>query len=245
MWEVIRLLRAHAWPTNTAADGKNGKRKRRTVVLGHCSALTLLSHEALRRLSKQIRESELPIFFVGLPASDLYMMGRPAQYEDEEGRPRQQQQQPMSRSRGTLNPVLLEKEYGIEVVLGVNNVGNAFTPWGSGDPLQLASMGVGLYHGGTGEAGEVLFGSVSWRARRAVGLGEAEEEEQYGEGAGGGGMTVRVGMSIDEFGLLVVENEEWVGCPGVLGMKVPGRRRLSVRDVVWDVPEVRLRRVVR
>ena len=177
------------------------------------------------------------------------MMGRPenshpqdAQGEDAQGED-EAKQQPMSRQRGTLNPILLHQEYGINCVLGVNNVGNAFTPYGSCDPLQLASLGVGLYHAGTSEQAERLLGCVSWRARDAIGLGDEEGED--GESRPGGGKEARVGMKIDEFGLLVVENEEWVGCPGVLGMKVPGRRRVSVRDVVWDVPEVRLRRVVR
>lgn len=243
----------------------------------------MLSHAALVRLSKEIKESDLPIYFVGLPTSDLYMMGRPdipskpseeKQGENENGNANEienshpqnanhqnfkdnpqnvqdesesesesAQQQPMLRPRATLNPILLHQEYGVECVLGVNNVGNAFTPYGTVDPLQLASLGTGLYHAGTSEQAERLLGCVSWRARDAIGLGDEEGED--GESRPGGGKEARVGMKIDEFGLLVVENEEWVGCPGVLGMKVPGRRRVSVRDVVWDVPEVRLRRVVR
>jgi hypothetical protein len=51
-------------------------------------------------------------------------------------------------------------------------------------------------------------------------------------------------------GMLLVENVEGVELPAPegeegVGMRVPARQRRSVRDVVWDPPEVELRRVVR
>jgi hypothetical protein len=111
----------------------------------------------------------------------------------------------------------------------------------------MASWGVGLYHAGTEKDAWTLYEAVSWGARRAIGLGgsgvgggsgegESREEDQW---------EVREGQEIGEFGLLSMRNEEYVGCPARLGMMVPARQRWGIRDVVWDVPETGLRRVIR
>jgi cytosine/adenosine deaminase-related metal-dependent hydrolase len=117
----------------------------RTICLGHCTRLTLLSNEEWKALKQAI--ADLPIYFVGLPTSDLFMMGRPASAETACS----------PRPRGTLPVVWMVKELGLKAVLGVNNVGNAFTPWGSADPLSVANLGVGLYQAGTGRDAEILY----------------------------------------------------------------------------------------
>lgn len=65
-------------------------------------------------------------------------MGRPS--DEEEGQ---------ERVRGTLQIIKIIKKYGINAAIGINNVGNAFTPQGSLDPLSLASLGVGIYQAAT------------------------------------------------------------------------------------------------
>jgi len=105
-------------------------------VFGHCTRLTLFkSKEWLELREKAVG---LPVSFVGLPTSDLFMMGRPK--EDEEG---------SQRVRGTLQVLQIIRKYGMNAAIGINNVGNAFTPQGSCDPLSLASFGVGLYQAAT------------------------------------------------------------------------------------------------
>jgi hypothetical protein len=52
------------------------------------------------------------------------------------------------------------KKYGLNAAMGINNVGNAFTPQGSCDPLSLASLGVGVYQGGTKADAELLLVSI-------------------------------------------------------------------------------------
>ena len=91
---------------------------------------------------------DLPISFIGLPTSDLFMMGRPRADEEESWR---------DRVRGTLQVPWLIKEFGVNAAIGVNNVGNAFTPHGSADPLAVAALGVGLYQIGTGEDAKLLY----------------------------------------------------------------------------------------
>ncbi|GAB1201393.1 hypothetical protein APSETT444_010785 [Aspergillus pseudonomiae] len=126
--------------------------------------------------------------------------------------------------RGTLRVPELIRRYGLDVVLGVNNVGNAFTPWGSVDPLGLACLGVGVYQAGTVEDAELLYECVSTRARAAMGLDEKDE----------GGTT---GLCIRRPDLLLFfEVDESGG--GVV------RPRRSVAEVVWDPPARMARAVV-
>jgi hypothetical protein len=59
--------------------------------------------------------------------------------------------------RGTLPVVEMIEKYGLEASIAVNNVGNAFTPYGNCDPLSIASLGVGLYQSGTKKGAETLY----------------------------------------------------------------------------------------
>lgn len=105
----------------------------KTVVVGHATRLSLLSPAQMVDLRNRI--GDLPIHFVGLPQSDLYMMGRGIT-----GSP-----------RGTINVCQWCREYHLNVALAINNVGNAFTPQGTPDPLGLCTLGVALYQDGTTE----------------------------------------------------------------------------------------------
>jgi hypothetical protein len=109
-------------------------------------------------LSSSIRDNDLPVSFVGLPTSDLFMMGKP-DGSDGGGQ----------RVRGTLQIPQMIKEYRLNGAISINNVGNAFTPQGSCDPLTIASMGVGLYHAGTKQDAQLLYECVSTRAKAAIG----------------------------------------------------------------------------
>ncbi|KAM3078162.1 hypothetical protein ACMFMF_004570 [Clarireedia jacksonii] len=149
---AIEMLHRVKWPTNRDAE------EYRTVVFGHCTRLTLFDTDDWQNLRRVI--GELPISFVGLPTSDLFMMGRPG---DAGG---------STRVRGTLQVLEMIKKYGLNVTMGINNVGNAFTPQGSCDPMSLASLGVGVYQAGTKADAELILECVSTRARAAIGLGK-------------------------------------------------------------------------
>jgi len=172
IFHVLSTLRELNWTSHN--PGK-------TVCLGHCTRLTLFSDTEWERLLEKI--GDLPVYFVGLPTSDLFMMGRPEE-EEEEGK---------NRPRGTLQiPWMINK--GSKACLGVNNVGNAFTPYGSADPLSVACLGVGIYQAGTAKDAEVLYECVSTRAREAIGLGGlgglgegVVEQGTMGSGSGGVG----------------------------------------------------------
>ncbi|KAI0404038.1 hypothetical protein F4802DRAFT_568630 [Xylaria palmicola] len=218
-YSVIDLLKEHNWPQ--IADGS------KTVVLGHCTQLSMLDDAERKELAETIIESKLPIHFVGLPTSDIYMMGRPT---SDSASPSSH-----NRPRGTIHVPSMIKELGLSACLGVNNVGNAFTPFGTGDPLQLASWAVGIYQVGTVKDAELLYDCVSRRAMQAIGLDGNAYHGQFCEG-----QNLR--------GMLLVKNQQVVELPGAIGQSsitIVPRWRMSLKDVVWDPPEISLRSVLR
>ncbi|KAG9682845.1 Metallo-dependent hydrolase, partial [Aureobasidium melanogenum] len=142
VWHVIDTLKAKSWTTRT----------KRTIVLGHCTRLSLFRDNEWRRLEEEI--ADLPISFVGLPTSDLFMM------RTETG------------ARGTLPVPRLIKDFGFNAAISINNIGNAFTPQGSCDPLSVANLGVGVYQAGTKRDADILYECISTRARNAIGLSD-------------------------------------------------------------------------
>jgi hypothetical protein len=141
--DALGILHAVGWPSDWNLPDF------RTIVFGHCTRLTLFSTNEWLNLCEHVRG--LPVSFVGLPTSDLFMMGRPSE-ESGGGK----------RFRGTLQvPQMIEK-YGLNAAIGINNVGNAFTPQGSCDPLSLASFGVGVYQAGTKKDADILLVGAYW-----------------------------------------------------------------------------------
>lgn len=136
----------------------------RTVTIGHATRLTRFSQTALKRLRSLVASVPEPVrvYFVALPQSDVYMMGRlkdDAEY-------------PMDKKRGTLDVVKLVRAYGIRtgtvvehescerslnVAMSINNVQNAFTPQGSVDPLMLCPLGMMLYQAGSESDAKILL----------------------------------------------------------------------------------------
>ena len=177
----------------------------KTIALGHCTRLTLFSHKEWWQLARRI-EWPSPVHFVGLPTSDLFIQGKPGHGEGGGQRP-----------RGTLQIPQMIRKYGLNGAIAVNNVGNAFTPQGSCDPLALASWGVGVYQ--TTDV-ETLFECVSMRAKRAIGV-----KLEWGRTG-----DVRVGERAD----LVIfgggEDEERLSTQ---------RPRLGLMDLVCDPPKKR------
>lgn len=135
---AVDLLHNLNWPSDPTSPDF------RTVVFGHCTRLTLFDPNQWVDLRQKMRG--LPISFVGLPTSDLFMMGRP---NEESGGGQ--------RVRGTLQIPQMIQKYGFNAAIGINNVGNAFTPQGSCDPLSLASFAVGVYQTGTTADADILL----------------------------------------------------------------------------------------
>jgi cytosine/adenosine deaminase-related metal-dependent hydrolase len=106
VWDTLDIIKELGW------DKKGGSRQ---ITLGHCTRLTRFRTDEWTHLRQEV--GSLPISFVGLPTSDLFMMRTPENV------------------RGTLPVIELINEYGFNAAIAVNNVGNAFTPYGNCDPL--------------------------------------------------------------------------------------------------------------
>jgi cytosine/adenosine deaminase-related metal-dependent hydrolase len=137
IWDVIEELDRQQWQQHAAAS--------QTICFGHCTRLTLFKEDEWKRLADAVKG--LPISFVGLPTSDLFMMGRP----DDLG---------SQRERATLQLPEMVQRYGLRCAMSINNIGNAFTPYGPVDPVALASLGMGVYQTGTKQAAGLLYVSV-------------------------------------------------------------------------------------
>jgi hypothetical protein len=131
IWSVLDIIAKREW---IEKGGKN-------IAFGHCTRLTYFKPDDWQRIHEMI--GALPISFIGLPTSDIFMM------------------RSESRFRGTLQVPELIQKHDLEAAVAVNNVGNAFTPQGNCDPLMVASLGVGLYSTGTKSDTELLYVRIS------------------------------------------------------------------------------------
>lgn len=153
---LLKTLKENNWKKNSESS----------ITLGHCTRLIYLSADELHSLVSEI--GDLPVSFVGLPTSDMYMM-KTSKSDGKQTQPEQ---------RTTLHIPRLINQFGLNAAIGMNNIGNAFTPAGCCDPLYLANLGVGIYQTGTAEDAHLLYSCVSSRARAAIGIGSAHSATQ-------------------------------------------------------------------
>jgi hypothetical protein len=127
IYYVIEKLRQSDW-NNVNRDGNE---KPRRVTICHATRLQLFTPAQWRNLKSQV--DDLPIMIVGLPQSDIYMMGR------------DYKRKPFGAPRGTLRIPQLSRDYQMDIAMSVDSVESAFTPQGTVDPLSLCAFGVGIF----------------------------------------------------------------------------------------------------
>lgn len=110
-------------------------RHRPHVTVGHATRLQLFTPTEWSKLAASIRD--LPLTLVGLPQSDVYMQGRATK------------DTPLGAPRGTLRVPDLARDHGLQIAMGINNIGNPFTPQGSVDPLSSCSFGAAIFQTAT------------------------------------------------------------------------------------------------
>ncbi|WP_054025597.1 amidohydrolase family protein [Bacillus sp. FJAT-28004] len=131
----------------TIAAGMQG-----LVSAGHVTSLGSLERRQAEPVAELIKEADLHI--MSLPATDLFINGRGDQEKQRRG----------------LTPISLLLEKGVNVVVGVNNVRNPFTPFGKADPLETAwLLAVTAYMGGESDARQ-LIKMLTEGAARALGI---------------------------------------------------------------------------
>ncbi|KAF1349860.1 hypothetical protein BDV97DRAFT_295553 [Delphinella strobiligena] len=208
IWYVISRLKEKQWTLRT----------NKTIIFGHCTRLCLFRPATWKELKRAIQD--LPISFVGLPTSDLFMMRSETQ------------------TRGTLPIPHLIAQHNLNACIGINNIGNAFTPQGTCDPLSIASMGVGVYQSGTATDADILYECVSTRARAAIGL--AEETP---------GLASSPSSSAPSDGSITTTLEITNGKPADLLLfpseKIDWRTRKSVCDVIYLYDGGKVRSVIK
>ncbi|KAF8895390.1 hypothetical protein BD779DRAFT_1668671 [Infundibulicybe gibba] len=150
-YEVISQARKHSrhW-TPTVGVPKAG------ITISHATRLQLFTPAQWHDLVDAI--DGLPITFVGLPQSDMYMQGR------------SDRDKLLGPPRSTLRVPYIAEKYGLQVAMAVNNIENAFTPQGSSDPLSLCPLAVGLFQAATPKAIRTLARSVTLTAKHAIGI---------------------------------------------------------------------------
>ena len=121
------------------------------VAVGHLTSLGSAAPDVARRVADRMAEAGIAV--MTLPATDLHLNGR-----GDSHRPR----------RG-LAPVRLLLEAGVNVVFGTNNVRNAFTPFGTGDPLDIGLLLAQTAHMGADADAVTLLRMCTADEAKAIG----------------------------------------------------------------------------
>lgn len=122
------------------------------VSAGHVTSLAAMSREKASLYAGQIAEAGLHL--MTLPATDLYLNGRGDDYNVRRG----------------IAPIGLLRDHGVNVIYGSNNIQNAFTPFGSGNPLDVAwLLGHAAFMGSRKDT-ETLVEMATYGAAKALGL---------------------------------------------------------------------------
>lgn len=120
------------------------------VSVGHLTSLGSVGADEARRIAADIADTGIHVFT--LPATDLYLNGRLDTF----------------RIRRGLTPVRLLLEAGVNVCFGSNNIRNAFTPFGTGDPLDIGLLLAQTAHMGTTEDVRRILGMCTSSATMAL-----------------------------------------------------------------------------
>ncbi|THH10764.1 hypothetical protein EW146_g8271 [Bondarzewia mesenterica] len=149
IYDVLKELKELDWAAQFPSDSI------RKVTIGHGTRYSLFDSKQWEHLKFSV--GDLPVSFVALPQSDMYMMGKGGA------------DRAILPSRGTIPvPFVAGKE--LEVALSVNNVGNAFTPQGSVDPLLLCPLGIAIYQDASLRTCNTLLDCISISSKRAIGV---------------------------------------------------------------------------
>jgi hypothetical protein len=145
----------------------------RHITIGHATRFSQLTDaEWISFLRDRVSPSGAEIHFVGLPQSDVYMMGKTEDDILDIGTDRDGSSKGCGiRVRGTLDIPRLDAlvkqlrtrggldrlgsighDWDMGVCVAVNNVGNPFTPQGTPDPLSLCPLGLCTYQNATSSA---------------------------------------------------------------------------------------------
>jgi cytosine deaminase len=125
--------------------GMNGR-----VSVGHLTSLGSVPRAQAKEICKVIAEANIHV--MTLPATDLYLNGRGDEY----------------RIRRGLTPIDLLLEQGVNVIYGSNNIQNAFTPFGTADPLDIGLLLAQTTYMGSEQDAKLIIEMITTRAAQAL-----------------------------------------------------------------------------
>lgn len=118
----------------TLAEGYQGR-----VSVGHLTSLGAVEPDRQEALIRLISDAGISVMC--LPATDMHLGARKDSHN----------------VRRTLTPVRALRDGGVNVCLATNNIRNAFTPYGTGDLLNIAQLALPACHlGGADDQATVL-----------------------------------------------------------------------------------------
>jgi cytosine deaminase len=158
------------------------------VTLGHVTSLGGLLPEDARGVMALLRDADVHV--VTLPATDLYLGAR--------------KERTLNRRRG-LTPVQALREAGVNVAFSSNNIRNAFTPFGTADPLQIGLLLAHAAQLGSPDDQAFVLHMCTHAAARVMGI-----SDDYGIGVGKQADLVIVDAHKVSDALLDLPSRRWV-----------------------------------
>lgn len=131
----------------TIAEDYHGR-----VCVDHLTSLAAVEPERQARIIELMREADISMMC--LPATDLHLGARGDSHN----------------VRRTLAPVRALRDGGVNVCLATNNIRNAFTPYGTGDLLNIAQLAIPACHLGGADDQATVLPMLTTRPAKALGL---------------------------------------------------------------------------
>lgn len=131
----------------TVAEGYQGR-----VCVGHLTSLAAALPQRQARIVELLRKADISVMC--LPATDLHLGARGDSHN----------------VRRTLTPVRALRDGGVNICLATNNIRNAFTPYGTGDLLNIAQLALPACHLGGADDQATVLSMLTTRPAKALGL---------------------------------------------------------------------------
>lgn len=139
----------------TLLEGYQGR-----VCVGHLTSLAAVIPERQAAIIELLRQAGISVMC--LPATDLHLGARGDSHN----------------VRRTLTPVRALRDGGVNICLATNNIRNAFTPFGTGDLLNIAQLALPVCHLGGADDQATVLPMLTTNPAKALGL------NQYGLAVG-------------------------------------------------------------
>lgn len=165
----------------TIKEGYEGR-----VSVGHLTSLAALPKERLNPIIELMSKAKINV--MSLPATDLHLGARKDEYN----------------VRRAVTPVRALRDGGVNVCLATNNIRNAFTPYGTGDLMQIAMLAIPVSHLGGADDLPTVLPMITTNPAKAIGL------ENYGIGVGKNADLVLLDTKIVENAIIDIPDRLYV-----------------------------------